>query len=231
MAGIIRRIKGQLARVKVMRDAAWNARTWSTCQIQWAKLKRLTRSHARLGRQLIRAKLWRGACATATAWLHRRIEQHLRGAGPNRGIFGYSVPPILVPGAGHSDSEEEVRDPTASSSRQRAMQSPDNDITPAGTIPDSPLISPHVSDIDPDDDPWTDGSDESSSIPGGWMTSHANTWSHTPDGRSGSSGDDSRYSRTPRSPVPYDWAEQQGFDGSDYPQGFSTEDGDSGDVY
>jgi hypothetical protein len=33
-------------------------------------------------------------------------------------------------------------------------------------------------------------------------------------------------SNSPRSPIPYDWAERLGFDGSDYPEGFRTEDGD-----
>jgi hypothetical protein len=87
-----------------------------------------------------------------------------------------------------------------------------------------------ISDMDPDDAPWADSPDESSEPPGGFVTSGTNSWSRTPDGRPGSSGDDSRCSRTPRSPVPYGWAEQFGFDSSDYPQGFNTEDGDLGDV-
>jgi hypothetical protein len=155
---------------------------------------RLTRRHARLKRYLIRAKLWRCTAATANMPFHQRIDQFIERRA--------TVTPIPDPGAGHTDSEGKVRDPTASSSRQRVMQSPDNDVAPTKTIPDSPLISLHVSDIDPDDDPWTDCSTESSSIPGGWMTSRANAWSLTPDGRPGSSGNDSRYSCTPGSPVP-----------------------------
>jgi hypothetical protein len=230
MADIVRRIKGQLARVKAMRDAPWNARTWPTGQIQRAELKKLTRRHARLERHLVRARLWRGACATAIVWFRQRVEQYLRDTDPSRGIFGNTISPTAVPGAGHTDSEEEVRDPTASSSRQRVAQSPDDDITPNGTPQASPAISPAISDMDPEDAPWADSPDESSEPPGGFVTTDTNSWSQKPDGRPGSSGDDSRYSRTPRSPVPYDRAEQLGFDGSDYPQGFSTEDGDLGDV-
>ena len=54
--------------------------------------------------------------------------------------------------------------------------------------------------------------------------------SRTTEGRPGSSGDNSQRSRAPKSPVPHDWAEQLGFDSSDYPQGSSTGDGELGDV-
>jgi hypothetical protein len=54
--------------------------------------------------------------------------------------------------------------------------------------------------------------------------------SHTTEGRPGSSGDNSQRSRAPKSPVPHDWAEQLRFDSSDCPQGFSTGDGDLGDM-
>jgi hypothetical protein len=55
--------------------------------------------------------------------------------------------------------------------------------------------------------------------------------SHTTEGRPGISDDTSQQSCDSKPPIPYDWAEQLGCDSSDYPQGFSTEDGDLGDMY
>jgi hypothetical protein len=54
---------------------------------------------------------------------------------------------------------------------------------------------------------------------------------HTTEGRPGSSDDNSQQSCASKPPMPYDWAEQLGFDESDYPQGFRTEDGDLSDMY
>jgi hypothetical protein len=232
MADILRRINNQFAHVKAMREAAWNA----DGPIQWAKLKRLALRHARFMRHKLRSRLWRGACAMADVWHCQRRVRFLvnRQATP--------LPPV-IPSTRVTDSEEEAHDPLgdqlwspASTSRQWLAQTADNDITPNGTPP----VAPGISQMDLEDAPWANSPEESeeSEPPGGFVTSETGSWpAQTPDGRPGSSGDDSRCSprpvpedTNPRSPVPRDWAEQLGFDSSDYPRGFRTEDGDLGDL-
>jgi hypothetical protein len=195
---------------------------------------RLALRHARLMRHKLRCRLWRGTNATANLWHCQRRVRFLvnMGAAP--------LPPVN-PNAGATDAEEEVHhppvdQPASTSGQWSSPQTADNDITATGAPPASPAISPP----DPEIEPWTN-SPEESEAPGGFLTSETGSWPpRTPDGRPGSSGDDSRYSQypirsepedsSPRSSIPYDWAEQLGFDSSHYLPGFHTEDGDLGDL-